>query len=175
MVNGQNTTTTPRWIGINGITTTLSSTSNALNSIATEANKISSSPDPWTQTDPPAFEKNLSYAYGNYSSQSLPNPNPASSQNGNLATIVPSYIKEYGNYTSSGTILNAIFAEYQTKISASISFLDQAKGAAKNISSYENKIQSQLQSAKDSINSLSSTFGTVEVTFDTFVGIVNFN
>lgn len=172
VVNGQNITTTPRWIGINGISNTLSDTSSALTVISNEANKISSSSDPWTTTDPPNFERNLSYAYGNYSSSKLPNPNPASSQNGGLTSITPLYIKNYGNYTKDSTILNSIFKEYSTKISGSISFLNQAKGAASNISSYESKIQSQLQSARDNINSFNSTFTSVGNTFDGIVKIV---
>lgn len=173
VVNGQNITTTPRWIGINGISKSLSDTSNALTVISNEAKKISSSSDPWTTTDPPNFEKNLSDAYGTYGSSNLPNPNPAASQNGGASSITPLYIKNYGNYTKDSTILNSIFKEYSTKISASISFINQAKGAASNISSYENKIQSQLQSAKDNIDSFNSTFTSVGTTFDGIVSIVN--
>jgi hypothetical protein len=174
VVNGQNVTTVPRWIGIEGVSDTLSKTRSALSEIAEEAEKVSTSDDPWIETDPPAFEKKLSEAYNSYRTSSLPRPNPASSQNGGVTTIVPLYVQEYGNYTQSGTILNIIYKEYSTKISASIQFLNQAKGAASSIGTYESQIQDQLQSAQENINTFSSTFDTVESTFDGIVDIVNF-
>lgn len=169
-MNGQNVTTTPRWIGINGISQKLSDTSSALSTIASNAANASSSSDSWTTVDPPAFEKNLSNYYSTYMSQTLSNPNPAASQNGGLSSITPLYIANYGNYTVSGSILNTIYQEYTTKIVASIDFLDQAKSAASNISTYENQIQAELSSAENSVQSFNSTFTDVN---SAFTGIVN--
>lgn len=173
MINGQNVTTVPRWIGINKIASTLKSTTVALNDVVNNAKNISSTPEPWTQQDPIQFEQNLSYAYSNHTTDTLPNPNPAQSQNNNSQPIIPLYIKDYGNYTRKDTILNAIFKEYDVKINGSITFINQAKLAARNISDYQRDINSALTTASNSISEFSSTFENVGTIIDTITSTVN--
>lgn len=174
MVNGQNTTDTPRWIGINGISNTLSNTRTAINTVVNNAKQISQTEESWTKTDPPQFEQSLASAYSNHVGDTLPNPNPAASQNGGLNSITPLYIKNYGNYTKEDTILNAIFKEYKVKIDASITFISEAKKAAGNITDYQKEINDALSSAAQKVDTFNKTFNDIGGVFDTITNMVIF-
>jgi len=111
----------------------------------------------WTQTDPANFESMLNTSYNKFSSRSLTNRNPATSKK-SAATIVPLYIKNYGSYYTSNTLLNAIYQEFNTKIKYSISLIDQAK-------QYSQSISQNSQSIKDTINSINTSLDPLTTSF----------
>lgn len=173
-VNGQNTTSTPRWVGINGIRKIFSDTNSALDTIAQNSNNAFSNTS-WTQTDPANFISQLNSTYYMFSGSSLTNRNPAGSKK-IVSSIIPTYISNYGQYNKDKTLLNSIYQEFTTKISYSISMIDQAK-------SYSQMVKNNIQSIKDSINSiddnlkpLSDTFTTIETNIvDYWINYVNQN
>jgi hypothetical protein len=154
--SGQNITSTPRWIGISNIKKTLQNTITALDEISQNSNKAFADSN-WTKTEPENFKKNLTNSYVLFSSRSIPNTNPANSLR-KVATITPLYISNLGDYQKSGTLLNSIYQEFDTKISVSITLIEQAK-------TYSNEITKYSQPIKDSLNSVISQFTPLETAF----------
>jgi len=159
-LDGQNITTTPRWIGVTGIRKVLSDTNAALDTISQNSQTVFTNTT-WTSTDPKNFEGLLDNTYKKFSSRSLTNRNPAASKKVQN-TIVPIYIKNYGEYTKSNTILNTIYQEFSTKIKASITLIDQAKEQSKYVSQNSDSIKSQINNIDTSLQPLSSTFTDLE-------------
>lgn len=158
--NGQNITTTPRWIGIDNTNSKINDTKTALNTIAANSKNLNNTNDTWTTTDPPAFEKMLSNAYSNHSVRTLPNANPVSSQV-NSSTISPVFAQTYGNYTNVATLLYPIYQEYQIKINASINLLNQSKSSANSISTYQSGINDKLTSIQNNIGGFNTAIATI--------------
>jgi hypothetical protein len=158
--SGQNITTTPRWIGISGIKKTLQDTNAALDKIAQNANTAFNNAS-WTETEPKNFQNNLTDVYSRFKDQSLTNTNPAASLK-KVTTIVPLYISNLGDYKKSGTLLNSINAEFDLKISGSITLIDEAKSYSKEISKYSQPIKDSLNSVINSISPLETSFDKIE-------------
>ena len=138
-VEGQNTTATPRWVGVTGIRKIFADTNTALDTIS-QNSQTAFSNTTWTQTDPANFESLLSTTYSKFNTRSLTNRNPAATKK-TTTSIVPVYISNYGNYTKSETLLNLVYQEFSTKIKYSISLIDQAKDYSKTISQNSQSIK----------------------------------
>jgi hypothetical protein len=163
VTDGETKTTLPKWIGIKGISDTLASTRQAVAEIVKNSNGAFND-NGWTKTDPQSFEKQLASAYTTYSSQNLNNPNPSNSKKGGQTKIVPLYISKYGDYPTSGTELNGIYQEFNTKIKASATALENAQSYSTNIAQASDKIDRALADVQKNIDSFSSTFTNIEDT-----------
>jgi hypothetical protein len=155
-VDGQNITTTPKWVGVSGIKKIFKDTNSALDVIAQNSRTTFTNTD-WTKTDPPKFESLLISTNDKFRSRSIVNSNPAFSKK-SASSIIPNYISNYGGYTKSDTLLNAVYQEFSTKIKYSISMVDQAKDYSKTISD-------NIQSIKDTINSIDTSLEPLTKTF----------
>ncbi len=106
----------------------------------------------------------LSNSYSTYGISTLTNPNPANSLKGGVTKITPLYIKLYGNYTVSNTALNAIYQEYNTKITASVNLMSQAQQYSSYINTYMNDIKSTLASIQSNVATFTSAFSQINTT-----------
>lgn len=156
---GQSKNTTPVWIGIQNIQYKLGNTSAALNTIAQNSATAFSNTG-WTKTLPNQFITDLQNNYNTYKSSTLKNRNPATSKAGGVTTITPTYIKTYGDYQTQYTALNNIYLEFNTKIQASITAINNAQSYSQQITTSINQIQSNLNNIETQIGTLSSTFET---------------
>jgi hypothetical protein len=96
ILNGQNVTTIPRWIGISAIQGRLTDIQNALATISQNTDNIfKNASNNFINTDPPQFENNVNTLNNNYGQSTLPNPNPAASQKGTNTRMTPDYITVY--------------------------------------------------------------------------------
>ncbi|MFM1913186.1 MAG: hypothetical protein RIR51_1024 [Bacteroidota bacterium] len=160
-VNGQNTTVLPKWVGVSGIKTTMQNTITALDKISQNSNSAFSNNTSWTETEPQIFKNNLTSLYNQFSTRTLVNTNPAASLK-KSATITPLYISNLGDYQKSGTLLNSIYKEFDLKISASITLIDQAKSYSKEISKYSQPIKDSLNQVITSLTPLETSFTKIE-------------
>lgn len=152
----------PRWIGITGIQKVFTDTNAALDTIAQNSNSAFSDTN-WTTTDPPQFETALQNTNTKFATRTLVNPNPATSKKA-AGTITPIYIKNYGDYKKSNTFLNIIYQEFNLRITASISFVNQAKEYSKTIGQYSSDIKSTITGINSNLQPLTSTFTDLETT-----------
>ena len=159
-VEGQNITTTPKWIGVTGIRKIFAETSSALDTIS-QNSKTAFTNTTWTTSDPANFESLLDTTYNKFSSRSLTNRNPAASKK-SAAKIVPIYISNYGTYTKANTLLNLVYQEFTTKIKYSITLIDQAKEYSKTISDNSQSIKNTISSIDTSLKPLSDAFANLE-------------
>lgn len=159
-VEGQNITTTPKWVGVNGIRKIFADTSSALDTISQNSRTAFTNTN-WTQTDPAKFENLLDQSYQKFSSRSLTNRNPAASKK-SAATIVPLYISNYGAYTKANTLLNTVYQEFSTKIKFSITLVDQAKEYSRTISDNSQSIKDTITNIDTSLKPLSDAFTNLE-------------
>lgn len=159
-LDGQNVTTTPKWVGVNGIKKIFADTNSALDTIS-QNSKTAFSNTNWTKTDPANFESLLSSTQDKFVSRSLINRNPATSKK-SANVIVPLYISNYGAYTKANTLLNYVYQEFSTKIKFSITLVDQAKEFSKTISDNIQSIKDTINSINTSIQPLSDTFTSLE-------------
>jgi hypothetical protein len=159
-VNGQNSTATPRWIGINEIGNTLDSTLTAIDAIiANGANAFPSSDDDnGSLVD---FTNTLDSSYTTFSSSQLNNPNPQPLQAGGITVITPLYINNYGDYQTSGTTLNSIYREFDTKLQASYDIRTTTKGYVTDFTNNANSVKQQVTLIKQAINDF-------QIPFDSF-------
>jgi len=164
-VEGQNITTTPRWIGVNKIRAVLQETGGALDTIAKNSDTAFSNTS-WTESEPPKFEKLLNDTYNVLSTKTLSNRNPAASKKV-VSTITPTYISSYGGYTKDKTLLNLIYQEFNTKIKASITYIDSAKNQSKFVSRNVESIKNSINNIDTSMKPLSDAFTTLESTIIT--------
>jgi tetrahydromethanopterin S-methyltransferase subunit B len=155
ITNGQTTTITPKWIGIEGIYSTLTGMKTKLKTISDSVDGTFSG-DGFLDTDPPKYQKSLDDLYTSYSPRTLANPNP-----GNVSVtknpVIPSYIKLYGKSTTTNTAQYAIAQEYDATITGSKTVVRQIKQFSQAIKSNINDIQSQLDNIANQIKSLNST------------------
>lgn len=158
--NGQNTTITPKWIGITGIKTTLDETQNALDNIAKNSNNAFQNSS-WTQTEPDEFRRNLTNTYNKFSGSTLNNYNPSPS-NKQTTTLVPIYIERLGDYQKENTALSSINLEFDKKISVSIKLIEEAQKYSKEITKYSQPIKDALNSVKNQLTPLENSFNNVE-------------
>lgn len=159
-VEGQNITTTPKWVGVTGIRKIFADTSSALDTIS-QNSKTAFTDTNWTKSDPQNFESLLDKTYQKFSSRSLTNRNPAASKK-SAGVIIPTYISNYGTYTKNNTILNGIYQEFSTKIKYSITLIDQAKEYSKTISDNTQSIKDTISNIDSSLKPLSDTFTKLE-------------
>jgi hypothetical protein len=157
--SGQNTLDTPRWIGIKGIKNTLEETNQALDKIS-QSSKTAFKDSDWTKTEPQKFKNELTNVYNKFRLSTLVNTNPAPSLK-KVATITPIYISNLGEYTKSGTLLNTIFQEFDIKISASITMIDQAKAYSKDIDTYSDPIKKSLNTVTTSLEPIETAFENI--------------
>jgi len=161
-MDGESTNVTPKWIGISGITKVLADTVTALDKVSQAyPNAFSSSSTSWTKSDPQSFVKSLSSSYNMFAGKTLDNPNPATSKKAGVTTITPVYIASYGDYTTNNTALNAIYQEFNAKISGSISFMDQAKQYSTYVDQYMSQIKDSIYSIQSNVNSMTSSFESI--------------
>lgn len=171
-VNGQNTTATPRWVGINGIRKIFSDTNSALDTIAQNSNNAFSNSS-WTQTEPANFVSQLNSTYYMFSGITLTNRNPAGSKKF-VSSIIPLYISNYGQYNKEKTLLNTIYQEFTSKISYSISMIDQAKSYSQMVTNNIQSIKNIINSINNNLKPLSDTFTTIETNIvDNWINYVN--
>lgn len=94
ILEGELKTTTPRWIGVNGVVEKLSQTINELeyikNNYRRTFNRIDTN---WTENATENFRENLTDLYQNVREDTLSNPNPAASTNGGVSRVTPIYIE----------------------------------------------------------------------------------
>ena len=157
--SGQNVTTTPRWIGISGIKTTLAETTAALDEISKNS-KTAFNNSTWTETEPQQFKNNLTNVYNLFSKRTLLNTNPAPSLR-KVAVVTPIYISNLGDYEKKDTLLNTIFQEFDLRISASITMIEQAKGYSKDIDKYSDPIKKSLNSVSTSLSPIEEAFTNI--------------
>jgi hypothetical protein len=157
--SGQQISTTPRWIGVKNIKTTLTNTISALDEISKNSNNAFANSN-WTKTEPENFKQNLTYTYNLFSTSSIPNTNPASSLKRQV-TITPTYISNLGGYQKSGTLLNTIYQEFDKKISASITLIEQAQTYSKEITKYSQPIKDSLNTVVKSLEPLETGFSNI--------------
>jgi hypothetical protein len=162
-MQGETKLTLPKWVGIPSIGKTLADTDSAIDQIASNSQNAFNN-NSWTNTDPPAFENQLKSSYSQFSNKTLPNPNPAPSKSGGLANITPLYIKNYGDYTTQGTILNTIYQEFNAKIKGSVTLLGQAQTYSQTISQYSNQIKDVLKGLKSDIDTFTEPISALETT-----------
>ena len=163
VVNGESKSTTPKWVGITSIKNTLTQTSAALDKIAQNF-ATAFSANSWATTEPQNFENSLVTSFNSFSTQTLDNPNPASSLKGGVTKVIPIYIALYGDYTKSGTALNSIYTEYNTKIKASITLMDQAKTYSTGVNYYMADIKATLSTIQSNVNTMTSGFDQISDT-----------
>lgn len=93
VLNGQNITTTPRWVGTTGIQQRLNDISSALSQISVNTDNVfKNASNNFINTDPPQFERSLNNLFNTYGQSTLDNPNPANSQKGGVTKVTPIYI-----------------------------------------------------------------------------------
>ncbi len=158
---GQETTALPRWAGPTKIKETLDGTSKAIDSIVANS-KTAFSDNSWVDSDSAAFNKLLTDANSKFSGSTLTNPNPANSLKGGVSSIKPIYIDTYGDYSKSGAKLNTIYQEYDIKIKASVTSLDQAKSYSSLIESQSSTLKSTFDTAATSIDDFNKLFDDLD-------------
>lgn len=158
-LSGENTTITPRWVGIGAIKKTLEDTKVALDNIAKNSNSAFSNNTGWTKTEPDKFRTNLTNTYNQFNDKTIPNYNPAASLK-KVNVLKPNYISQLGPYQQEDpvTVLNSVYREFDTKISASISMIDQAQGYSKELNKYNDQIKQSLDSVINSLAPLENAF-----------------
>lgn len=157
---GEDIKTTPRWIGISGIKTTLQDTITALDEISKNSNNAFKDSS-WTKTEPDEFKKNLTNVYEKFRNSFLTNTNPSAS-NKKVNAITPTYISNLGNYQKDNTLLNIIYKEFDLKISASITMIDQAKQYSGEINKYSQPIKDSLNKVITGLDPLDNSFNRVD-------------
>jgi len=180
--NGQNSTATPRWLGINQVGNALDNTIIALNTIVSNEGSAfpSTDDDQGLLAD---FTNTLSTS-GSFSSSELTNPNPEISKADGKANITPLYITNYGSYTASGSTLNTIYQEFDTKLQGSYDLRSSAQSYVNTFQSNTAGITSKLQSVRDGIFNLQTPFNKfsdsvittwIDVVKSHHINIINFS
>jgi hypothetical protein len=157
--SGQQISTTPRWIGVTNIKSTLQNTISGLDEISKNSNN-SFNNNNWTKTEPENFKQNLTFTYNLFSTSTIPNSNPATSLK-KAVTLTPIYISNLGNYQKSGTLLNSIYQEFDKKISVSITLIDQAQTYSKEITKYSQPIKDSLNTVIKGLEPLETAFNNI--------------
>jgi hypothetical protein len=98
IINGEQKTELPKWIGVNGIINKLDDTVTTLQQIADNSDSAFTNTD-WTKTEPPKFVQRLKDIYTGYKDKTLTNPNPANSLKNGFQTLKPVYINNLGDYS----------------------------------------------------------------------------
>jgi hypothetical protein len=119
----------------------------------------------WADKEQPKFIQQLNTAYNNNNGKTLNNPNPSTSLRNGVTVVTPIYITLLGDHTKSGTALNSIYTEYDTKISASVTFTKQAQQAASQVSDNITPISNQI----NNVISILKNFNTKIQDIDTKV------
>lgn len=115
----------------------------------------------WTISDTENFRKNLTRVNQKFSTKSLTNPNPAKSLK-KVETLKPSYIENFGDYNKTGTLLNNIFKEFDSKIVNSISLVDLARKYSREIDSYSKQIKDALEIVVEKLTPLDTAFDNIK-------------
>jgi hypothetical protein len=174
-INGQNSTATPRWIGINRLANVLDNTIDALNTIITNGASAfpSSEDDQGTLVD---FTDTLTNSYNTYSTSNLTNPNPQVSKSGGVTEILPLYINDYGDYSTAGTTLNSIYEEFNTKLQGSYTLRSDAQSYVSDFQSNANDVTAQLTSVRDGMFNLQTTVNTFSNSvITTWINVVKYD
>lgn len=156
--NGQNITTSPRWIGVKGIKGKIAETATAIDSISSNSKKAFTD-DSWTKTEPDNFRNNLTNMYNTFKGKTLTNYNPSKNKQANF--FVPTYISTLGSYQTENTILYGINEEFNVRIQASIKGIDEAKKYSKDIDKYAGEIKKALNSVNQQLTPLENAFTTI--------------
>ena len=161
-LRGQTTTITPKWIGFEGISSTLQNMKTKLNQISGQVDGTFSG-DGFLDTDPLKYQQSLDTLFNNYSMKTLSNPNPANSAS-SKPTVLPSYIKVnrliiqlYGNSTTKNTAQYAIAQEYDATITASKTIVRQIKTYSSAIKQNIGDISAQIDGISNQINTLNNS------------------
>jgi hypothetical protein len=160
VVNGQNSQVpAPRWVGISGISSKLTDTNKALDDISTNADTAFNGDRSWSKDSQSDFTKKLTDTYSAQQGQTITTGRPGSN-----TAIQTLQMRQYGDYTTSGTALNLIYQEYNTVVTVSLAGLDKAQDYSKTIKSQLNSVKSSISSVQTQIDSITKSFKTVETT-----------
>jgi hypothetical protein len=119
------------------------------------------------------FVDSLQSSYDTYFGIKLSNPNPAPSQSLGVTQISPSYITKYGNYDKTGTTLNSIYNEFDSKLKASIEFRNQAREVAEIINDNAEEIKTKLEEIQTELLKMLKLFDKFNSdTLDSWMDIV---
>lgn len=146
-----------KWVGVNNVSTYFTKTITAIDEIK---DKLSTSfnDDDNNIDGVDEFVGSLQTSFDTYFGTKLVNPNASPSQALGVNQISPGYITKYGNYDKSGTTLNAIYQEFDNKLSSSIKMREEAKIAAEEVSQYAEEIKGKLEEIKDGLLLMSQPF-----------------
>jgi hypothetical protein len=155
VVNGEQKTTTPKWVGVSPLITKLDQFATQLQS-SVEGVKNAATDVSWYDSDTSAFKAKLNDGYNQFWQSTLTNPNPANSLKNGVNVITPIYISRLGSYEKVGADLNLIYAEYNTTISVSVQSISTAQQSADQISKV-------MQPTIDAIRAVSQSLGDLNL------------
>jgi hypothetical protein len=164
VINGENITTLPRWVGIQGIIDKLDETSIELDKIAENADRAFTNTE-WTQTEPPKFVARLKDIYTGYKDKDLNNPNPATSLKGTVQKIQPIYVTRLGDHETENTALNTIYKDFNVTINASIDFIEEAQTSARDIKDNIGPIKEGIKEIQDNLRGLIAPIDKINTTY----------
>jgi hypothetical protein len=157
LINGQEGTQTPRWIGMDGVINKLGETMDKLDEISTNAENANPNTE-WASSASPKFNQTIYDIENSYEDDTLHNPNPAASLKGGVNEITPDYIVNLN-----GTLLS-IQSEYSYKIDTSVQMINSAKIAGQNIKNSTDGIKASLKQVQDSLRQIQKPFLTINST-----------
>lgn len=163
--NGENTTSVPKWIGIDGVTQKFLDINNALTQVSTNSRNYN--PNSNLQNTQSNYYGLLDAQYNNNKGLTITNPNPSTSTSS--PTVTPAFIQTYGPKDTNLTVLNFIKLEYDINIYGGSILVNNFKTATNELNNNINSIQSGFTSASKTLEPLKN--GTSSIYTD-YISVV---
>lgn len=157
---GENKTTTPRWIGIDGVYDKLVSLSDALNTVSSNSQNTNYDTSKTSQTQSSYYQL-LDTKYSDNSNVQTSNPNPQST----TASVTPAFIQTWGPKEKNGTTLNLLKLEYDFNILGATQLLQQFQIAKNILNQNIADGRTALLNAANQIKPVSAQFDVFEVNY----------
>ena len=180
VVNGENTSVTPKWIGISTLENALTQTTLVIDDVQKNVSKLYQSS---LQNDTNTFTSllfDLSEEYNNNINKFTKNNsvsinnftliNPSNSANNSF--LVPKYIERLGSYKNPDSYLSQINDEHILIMEPGLVFLNEMKNASSSLQNQSDEVKSSLSTSINDLNQIQSTFD--DLSSDIFDEIIKY-
>eukprot|EP00340_Litonotus_pictus_P003655 CAMPEP_0170516930 /NCGR_PEP_ID=MMETSP0209-20121228/3045_1 /TAXON_ID=665100 ORGANISM="Litonotus pictus, Strain P1" /NCGR_SAMPLE_ID=MMETSP0209 /ASSEMBLY_ACC=CAM_ASM_000301 /LENGTH=774 /DNA_ID=CAMNT_0010802025 /DNA_START=6 /DNA_END=2330 /DNA_ORIENTATION=+ len=157
---GDDKTSSPRWIGLSGIISTLDDVSSGLDQVF-QNSQGSFSDTSSISNSRSGYYNLLDAKYNENRGATTRNPNPS----GSSGSVTPAFIQTWGPTSESSTALGQIKIEYDTTIDGSVSLINQFDAATQEINKQIVFGKNSLDSARKDLEPLEAEFEKIEIDY----------
>ena len=154
--SGELKTTTPKWIGVDGILGKFNDLSASLDTIKANSNNAFKDTS-YTSTDQNNYNKFLETSYNNFKGRTTSSPTPNGS-----SPFTPGFIANYGPSTTDATTTSNIRQEFAMTIVGTTNSLNSLKGYTTTINDNINSAKGVFTSATDSLTPLKTNIDKID-------------